>query len=450
MATGLRSSNTGLEEASMARGSSGSRGSSGRAYLYELDPVRAITALAVVGVHVVAATVIFTHTALGKDLQDGVVSALHFTRETFLSISAFVLVYGYAAKRPFPLLTFWRKRGVGVLLPYLFWSVFYMWVSTPHDPFATWLSTTKTAIILGTASYQLYFILLTLELYLVLPVFLWLLMRVAHHPWIVLGTSFAVQMVMLYLDYHLLQPGTGPWAHTPIGQWVSSYRDQLLPMYQFYVVLGAIGALYMRQVRAFLLRHGVGVALFLLGGLGVLWLRYAVQLAVDPRHSAYAMSVFQPSMVVYSLAVTVFLYWTACRWVVGSTPARPPRGHRVWLEISNATFGIYLIHPFILTYLVLPHIVPLLPSAWPDALRTVLIWFVVAASATVMALAMLYTPGLSRLMGHPWMLPAEAPARRWLSIAGRGAVTWLQRWVDPRYPIAEGSEQGATSQPIAS
>ena len=87
-----------------------------REHLYEIDLIRSVTAICVVGVHAVAFTVILAHTDLGVLAQNAVVSALHFTREIFLSITAFVMVYGYA-NRPFSFLTFWRKRGLGVLVP---------------------------------------------------------------------------------------------------------------------------------------------------------------------------------------------------------------------------------------------------------------------------------------------------------------------------------------------
>ncbi len=58
-------------------------------------------------------------------------SALHFTREIFIAITAFVMVYGYV-NRPFRAKAFWRKRGLGVLLPYVLWSLFYEVASKPH------------------------------------------------------------------------------------------------------------------------------------------------------------------------------------------------------------------------------------------------------------------------------------------------------------------------------
>src|SRR5262252_8231588 len=91
-----------------------------RPHLYEIDVVRAVTALCVVGVHTVAFTVILLPpNGVGANVQGAIEHALHFTREMFLAITAFVMVYSYAANRPFSVRTFWWKRGLGVLLPYI-------------------------------------------------------------------------------------------------------------------------------------------------------------------------------------------------------------------------------------------------------------------------------------------------------------------------------------------
>lgn len=71
-----------------------------RGRLYEIDAIRAVTAICVVGVHAVSFTVILAHTNAGQLAQNAVVSALHFTREIFIAITAFVMVYGYV-NRPF-------------------------------------------------------------------------------------------------------------------------------------------------------------------------------------------------------------------------------------------------------------------------------------------------------------------------------------------------------------
>jgi hypothetical protein len=81
-------------------------------HLYEVDVIRAVTALCVIGVHVLAFALLGTTGPTGEFLRYDVKSSLHFTREIFLSISAFVLVMVYG-RRTLSAKTFWKKRGRG-------------------------------------------------------------------------------------------------------------------------------------------------------------------------------------------------------------------------------------------------------------------------------------------------------------------------------------------------
>lgn len=381
-----------------------------RPYLYEVDPIRSITAISVVGVHALAYAMFLNTSTWGAEIQNGAVTALHFTREIFLTITAFVLVYGYFGK-PFKAKTFWRKRGLGVLLPYVIWSIFYAWVNRPHTPFGLWVGAALTDTLTGYASYQLYFIMLTLEFYLFLPVLLWFLGRYGHHPWRILGISFIIQIITMYLDYHYVQ--VGPFAASGFSQFVNSYQWRLLPFYQFYVLLGAVGALYITQVRAFVLRHGRSIVVAFAAGLGLLWVRYLMQIWPDPNQQGYAISVFQPTVVIYSLSLVVFAYWFAYRWSSRKTPTGKPRGFRFWRLLSDASFGIYLVQPIFINLLVIPLIVPLFPTAWPVVLQIALVWLLSVAGSVGMSVLFLYVPGLSRLVGRPVAHSIQLRSLQW-------------------------------------
>ncbi len=142
----------------------------------------------------------------GTDIQNAIAVALHYTREMFLFVSGFALVYVYYGK-PFKLGTFWKKRGLGVVVPYCLWSIFYVWFNTPGLPPGKFISTSFFDILKGSASYQLYYILLSIQFYIILPLFL-IFMRVAkRYPWRTLTVSFMIQVAILYFNIQYLQPG---------------------------------------------------------------------------------------------------------------------------------------------------------------------------------------------------------------------------------------------------
>lgn len=416
-----------------------------RGRLYEIDAIRAVTAICVVGVHAVTFTVILTHTNAGQLAQNAVVSALHFTREIFIAITAFVMVYGYV-NRPFHAKTFWRKRGLGVLLPYVLWSLFYEVASKPPLPAGQWSVRAISDILSGVASFQLYYILLTLEFYLILPWFLRLMTTAGKRPWVLLGVSFALQAVMLALDYQFVQ--TGPFSTTPIGVFINQNQSRFLLLYQFYAVLGGVAALYMPQVRAFVLRHGRLVVAGFALGLALLWGNLWLQTAVWHKSIGYGISVFQPAMVIYAIGIAAFLYWLATRWATRRAP-QPPRGAGFWALLSNASFGVYLIHAYILEQAMV-YLVPNLPTLLPEPLRVALTWALVAGVTVAICVAFLYTPLLSRLIGHPCMLSREQGLRRWLANATRAGGHMGQSLARVlRSPNAREAEPAVRSATVA-
>lgn len=375
-----------------------------RPHVYELDPLRAVTAWSVVAVHVLAFTVYLNHSDVGVQVQNALVVALHFTREVFIFVTAFALVYVYYGK-PFAIKRFWTRRSIGVLLPYCIWSVVYVWVNVPGQSPATFIKTAIFDILTGNASYQLYYILLTLQFYIILPLFLLFLKRIAQHPWKVLAISFVIQVVLFYADYHLLQQGT--LASSGFWQVFALYQNRFILVYQFYFILGGFTALYFQQIRSSLLRYGWIVACGLVAAIAVLWLHFVLQIRVYQESMGYATSVLQPVMVFYSLAVILFVLWLACHWASHKNWDGRPRGYRIWQVLSDASFGVYLIHVLLLTA-ILKWVVPAMPTVWPVAIRVILTWFMTAGSATVVSVILLNIPVLSRLVGREHSVRREA------------------------------------------
>src|SRR3989441_10592363 len=171
-----------------------------RPYIYELDLMRPVTAVTVVAVHLLSGTAMLNHTQAGMQVQSGIFITVHMTREVFMFITALALTYVYFGS-PFSGKRFWAKRSIGVLLPYCIWSIAYTWVNTSQHSPAAFAKLALFNILTGNASYQLYYILLTLQLYLVLPLFLLFLKHIMsagkgsrkQHPWRALSISFALQ-----------------------------------------------------------------------------------------------------------------------------------------------------------------------------------------------------------------------------------------------------------------
>src|SRR6266566_2021403 len=309
-----------------------------RPYIYELDLMRPVTAVTVVAVHVLAFTQFLNHTTTGVQVQNGIITSVHFTRDVFMFITALALTYVYLG-RPFSGKRFWAKRSIGILVPYCIWSIAYTWVNTSQHSPAAFAKLALFNILTGNASYQLYYI------------------------------------------------------------------------------LGGLAALSLQQERAFLLRYGKWIVGGFVLALAALWVHFLLQVDVYHEALSYATSVLQPVMVFYSPVVIMLLCWLACRWASRTDRQGHPKGYRFWRILSDASFGIYLVHVFILTAL-LQWVVPFMPEAWPVALRVFLTWFLTAGGAAAISILLMKTPVLSHLVGRSahWHSPKEANTlQEWFS-----------------------------------
>lgn len=386
-----------------------------RAHLYELDMLRVITAFGVVAVHVIAFTVVYNTSQVGALVQHGAEATLHFTREVFMFTTALVLVYTYVGKR-FDVTTFAKKRAVGVVLPYTIWSIIYV-LHAPHPNVpAQLVGLTARDLVTGDAAIQLYYILLTIQFYLLFPVLLALLPLLDRYRWRVLAASAALELVILAVDYGVLQ--NGPVAATPVGGWLNLFQDRFVLTYQFYFVLGALCALHLDRLRALALRNGRLIGVTSAAMLLAYWGHYAYVVGISRGGVDHATEVLQPIMVPYSLAVIAFLWWLGCRWASGGRAGAAgelaharPWGSGVWRALADASFGIYLVHPLFISF-AMDHVAPRVPAVVPEPLRVALVWVIAVAGAASLSVALMKTPIVSRLVGRDTPLPDGL--RRWL------------------------------------
>jgi peptidoglycan/LPS O-acetylase OafA/YrhL len=364
-------------------------------YIYELDHMRVLTILCMVAVHVLVNTAFLVPDPLGTQVMNGIFNALSFSRMIFIFITSVALVATYYGK-PFSLGGFWKKRGIGVLLPYIVWTLIYTAFHNAQRSLWVFLTTTLGNALSGNASLQLYYIVLILQFYLFFPAFLWLLRRMKQHPWTLLGVSFAVQLVLWAVDYYALEahiPSTGFWA------FVAQYQERFVLTYQLYFVLGGVVALHLSEVRAWLLSHRTWVLAALGVTLAARTLVYVFQFDVVHMDLSYTVEVVQPIMVFYSVSVIAFLYWLTYRSVKRFDQQKQLKGQGFWHTLSDASFGIYLVHPIVMS-LVLFLIISPLRSWVPGLVCVALTWLLTVLGSAAWSILFIKLPILSRLVGR--------------------------------------------------
>ncbi|MGH3246754.1 MAG: acyltransferase family protein, partial [Trebonia sp.] len=193
------------------------------------------------------------------------------------------------------------------------------------------------------ARYHLYFLLVSMQIYLLFPLIRWVLKKTeGYHAWL-FGLALAYQAwLTVGLHYKLGRQGNGPLAQflTGAGQgyWIDTYV--------LYVVAGALAGWHFEQLCAFTRRHLRGgwrvalvAALGAAAGIGV----YLIEIEVFGATPNNASAVFQPVVILEALAFGWALLGAGLRWSDRGAPFR-----KFCAAGSASSFGIYLAHPLVL------------------------------------------------------------------------------------------------------
>jgi poly(3-hydroxybutyrate) depolymerase/peptidoglycan/LPS O-acetylase OafA/YrhL len=274
-----------------------------------------------------------------------VTTIFHTSRELFLLLTALVLTYNYG-RRPLKAGRFWRRRFWLVLPAYLTWSaIYYAADGRARGGFpSAFLHDLENA----GARYHLYFLLVSMQIYLLFPVIRWLLKKTeGYHAWL-FGLAVAYQAwLTVGLHYKVGRQGNGLVAQflngAGLGYWIDTYV--------LYIVAGALAGWHFEQLCAFTRRHlrsgwrvalvaAVGVA----AGIGV----YLIETEVFGATPDNASAVFQPVVIFEALAFGWALLGAGLLWSDRGAP-----GRKFCAAGSASSFGIYLAHPLVLQVLLL-------------------------------------------------------------------------------------------------
>ncbi|MCY9589276.1 acyltransferase [Paenibacillus chitinolyticus] len=304
--------------------------------IFEMDIVRAVAIMAVVLIHSTTEAAVYPwegqvvpdEGSLSQIILFTLNRACQFAVPVFILISGLVLFYRYSGSWSVKTaVQFYKRRLWSVVVPYLIWSLFYYiynpWIS--GQPVELDAREFLGDIQWADTGYHLYFMIIILQFYVVFPV----LMFLAKYKW------FRVSMVPLGI---LIQLGFYSYNH-----WVEriDHYPSLAPTYfSFFLTGGFIGLYYdffrqkMKSVVSWallvmLVSGGTYVEMFLLN-------RY------DNR--MFENTWYVIAMLFYATTVSVVLLGVG-KWLLDKLP-----GAAKWLlPLGSYSFGIYLMHPLILT-----------------------------------------------------------------------------------------------------
>ncbi len=362
-----------------------------RKRLDHIDAMRPIKQAGVVSTHTLLAFAPAASLATGASLQ-----LLHVTREAFLFVSACMLTYSYRELESGRFATgalarYGWRRFVAVGVPYLCWTVIYFFVTLPNVSSGVGGDLGHLLYLTGTGYYQLYYLIVIMEFYLIFPLLLQLLARLRGHHGRLILISGALQVAIVCLMHWNVLPGgmRGFWATREVTS------------YQFYLIAGMVTALHLDDVHQWLCRHArlvigftvvaaaVAEGWYYLGATGhVAWLGSSA----DP---------FQPVVIPFNIGAI------ACIYLIGVALVDRRRSGRLRSMVrsgSDNSYGVYLAQMLFITSLTW--------LGW-RRLDAVVPWPVV--SVVTVALVFLACVALTSLL-------ARTPLAKVLT--GRSKATW--------------------------
>jgi peptidoglycan/LPS O-acetylase OafA/YrhL len=326
-----------------------------------------------------------------------VVLLTHFSREGFFFISACMLTYAYLDLDRGGLGRFYRRRLVAVTVPYLCWTVIYFLYLLPSTHYASVAAALEHfAKLIATGYYQLYFLLVIMQYYLVFPLLLGFLRRTReHHGLIVVSAALGQAVLMILLH----------WRIVPVLRvgWLLEF-----PPYAFYLLAGSIAAFHLDAVDDWLLRHGrLVVALTVAAALFAEAVYFLAARGVTTVLGS-GNDPFQPSVIPFDVGAI------ACLYLLGVALVKPGRSRRLRAAArvgSDNAYGIYLSQMLFVNALIWTGWARLDSVVWWPllcAVTVVLVFLAGLALTSLLARTPLAVPLTGRSQ-QPWA--SRTPAR---------------------------------------
>jgi peptidoglycan/LPS O-acetylase OafA/YrhL len=208
------------------------------------------------------------------------------------------------------------------------WSVIYFFYLLPTAHYAsTGAALRNFAIELATGYYQLYFLLIILQYYLVFPLLLTFLRRTRDHHVAIVVTAALGHVALMTLMH---------WTIVPVLRtgWIREFTP-----YAFYLLAGSIAAFHLEAINDWLIRHarlviGLTVA-------GALFAEAVYFLAANDVTTVLGSGndPFQPSVIPFDVGAI------ACLYLLGVALVKPGRSRRLRAAVrsgSDNSYGVYL------------------------------------------------------------------------------------------------------------
>lgn len=252
-----------------------------------------------------------------------------FEGSVFVFLSGVVLFYNYQSRAftSTTWLVFYNKRFMYILVPYILWSLFYELYSYAFE-YRSYegIGVIVKNLINGTSFYQLYFILILVQLYFLLPIFIYLVKKFPLFKKYLFVFGFLIEFVYQVLN--------------------RKYGFVGFPLFSVYLAsffLGGWVGIYYPQLKKILAKYIYWILFTLATSLGIVYTfifynhNILKNIILDyPYYKLLAMSFY---------LLACYVLFKGSLWLEENLSLNSRR----WVEnLRIYSFGFYLVHPFIL------------------------------------------------------------------------------------------------------
>lgn len=283
--------------------------------LYELDYMRFIACFAVMIVHITAIGVTeYIHGSFPYTLMLYINRSLKFTTPVFIFLSGVTSFYSYSNKnREFNYVEFLIKRLSKVLIAYLIWCVIYYEVYIRLGYYARDNNFFVESVLQGTISYHLYFVIIIVQMYIVGPLFYFILKNTEKKVPILILAGIITYICAEFIRYEL--------------------SDRLFLKYMVFYMLGIFLTMEYDKYLLWIKKNKI----FIIVGYITMGLIYTIVAYYDSVFNTFVWFVFS--------SVSVFFVY-----LFGLFMKEKLMNIYSFIKVfGQSSYYIYLMHPLILT-----------------------------------------------------------------------------------------------------
>ncbi|GBG57200.1 acyltransferase [Sporomusaceae bacterium FL31] len=311
-----------------------------------IEYIRGISMLGVIGIHTGAYSLAnpFVNVHLFAVLE----IFTRFSVPIFFFVSAFGLFrnQNLFAKLDYP--QFMKRRLRTVFIPYIVWSLIYMihytLISGDSAPWRP--STLLQYLTFGLASYQLYFLVILLWFYSLMPLWRLIIRLISPKPLKYLGVMLMLQILFNYYSSYLLAPNfTNHYLNIAIQHRLSYWVIH----YIFIFLLGGVCAVHYHNFLAYLEKYRRAINwTFIFSLTGILSFYYFLLYAkgYTPEQAVNTAHQLSPIGVIYTLTATLFFF------NLFSSESLPKGVSNLLSALGKHSYSVYLVHPLVMYYLI--------------------------------------------------------------------------------------------------